>query len=267
MGGPNTFARQVNATEEADFYARVRDQRESGAGNPKPAIGDGLVSRERLEPVSSWRDEEKVVEYVGRVSRLEARRAGEVQLADVLPDGLERLLDLGCGDGALISVAMAARRTLRYAVGFDSSQPMLRLAQQRFEADERVEIEARDLNEPLPTMRSFDAVVSGFAIHHLAHERKRVLFTEIVERLRPGGVFANLEVVECATPDLQDEFYARIGRAGGDPEDVLADVESQLIWMREAGLANVDCFWRWRGFALLVGYAPSSAEAPSTAIS
>jgi tRNA (cmo5U34)-methyltransferase len=76
----------------------------------------------------------------------------------------------------------------------------------------------------------------------------------VTERLRPGGVFANLEVVECATPALQAEFYERIGRVGGDPEDVLADVASQLAWMREAGLVDVDCFWRWRGFALLVGH-------------
>jgi hypothetical protein len=26
--------------------------------------------------------------------------------------------------------------------------------------------------------------------------------------------------------------------------------------MRAASLQHVDCFWRWRGFALLVGTAP-----------
>ena len=75
--------------------------------------------------------------------------------------------------------------------------------------------------------------------------------------LRPGGVFANLEVVACATPELHEEFNRRIGRPGGDPEDILAGVEEQLAWMRDAGLEHVDCNWRWRGFAVLVGAAPS----------
>ena len=71
--------------------------------------------------------------------------------------------------------------------------------------------------------------------------------------LRPGGVFANLEVIECANDALQRRFYDAIGRPGGDPEDRLAPIGPQLDWMRTAGLRNVDCVWRWRGFALLAG--------------
>jgi cyclopropane fatty-acyl-phospholipid synthase-like methyltransferase len=130
---------------------------------------------------------------------------------------------------------------------------MITRAREQFTGDARVTIDEHDLREPIPALGSFDLVVSGFAIHHLSHERKGALFAEIAARLRPGGVFANLEVVQCATPELQDEFYRRIERPGGDPEDVLAAVEPQLEWMRSAGLRQVDCYWRWRGFALLVG--------------
>ena len=118
-------------------------------------------------------------------------------------------------------------------------------------------ITEHDLRDRLPDLGAFDLIVSGFAIHHLSDERKRTLFEEVVDRLRPGGVFANLEVVQCATPELHEEFNRRIGRPGGDPEDVLVPVGTQLQWMRAAGLGQVDCNWRWRGFALLVGQRPA----------
>ena len=204
----------------------------------------------------TWRDDAKVQEYVGRVGRLAARQAGEAELVQALPVDVARVLDLGCGDGRLAALVLDARPDAVTAVALDSSPPMLDLARARFEADVRVEVRAHDLEEPLPALGPFDVVVSGFAIHHLAHERKRSLFGEVAAVLRPGGVFANLEVVQCATPELHEEFNRRIDRPGGDPQDVLAEVEPQLAWMRDAGLVQVDCNWRWRGFALLVGRAP-----------
>jgi tRNA (cmo5U34)-methyltransferase len=203
----------------------------------------------------TWRDEEKVHEYVGRVGKLAARAAGEAELVEAMPDRVRRVLDLGCGDGRLVDVVLDARPGVDQAIGLDNSRPMLDRARERFRDDERVAVEEHDLRDTLPARGTFDAVVSGFAIHHLPHERKRSLFHEVARILRPGGVFANLEVVRCATPELQEEFHRRIGKPGGDPEDILADVEEQLGWMRAGGLAQVDCFWRWRGFALLVGTA------------
>jgi len=208
-------------------------------------------------PEHTWKDHEKVHEYVGRVGKLAARAAGEAELADNLPDQVERVLDLGCGDGRLAALVLEARPDATEAVGLDSSPPMLDLARERFGDDPRVALVEHDLEEPLPDLGAFDVIVSGFAIHHLPHRRKRSLFAEVAGMLRSGGVFANLEVVQCATEELQAEFYRRIGRPDGDAEDVLAEVEPQLAWMREAGLRQVDCAWRWRGFALLVGQAPA----------
>lgn len=208
----------------------------------------------------TWKDHEKVDEYVGRVGRLAARRAGEAELVEAFPTTVERVLDLGCGDGRLIAVALEARPHLHEAVGLDNSPPMLDLARERFAGEQRVTIREHDLHEAVPDLGPFDVVVSGFAIHHLSHDRKRALFGEVVAVLRPGGVFANLEVVQCATPDLHEEFNRRIDKPGGDPQDILAEVEPQLEWMRAAGLVQVDCYWRWRGFALLVGETANSRQ-------
>jgi SAM-dependent methyltransferase len=203
----------------------------------------------------TWKDHDKVQEYVGRVGRLAARAAGEAELVEHLPDQVERVLDLGCGDGRLAALVLEARPGAQEAVGLDHSAPMLELARARGAGDGRFAALEHDLREPLPDVGTFDVVVSGFAIHHLPDDRKRSLLDEVALILRPGGVFANLEVVQCATDTLQQEFYRRIERPGGDPEDVLAPVEPQLTWMRDAGLLDVDCMWRWRGFALLVGRA------------
>ncbi|HRD99710.1 MAG TPA: class I SAM-dependent methyltransferase [Ilumatobacteraceae bacterium] len=176
---------------------------------------------------------------------------------EALPDAVGTLVDLGCGDGRLIELVLDAHPGLTEAIGLDNSPPMLDLARQRFAGQTRVRIAEHDLAEELPGLHDIDAVVSGFAIHHLPHERKQSLFGEIVAVLRPGGVFINLEVVQCATAELHEEFNRRIERPGGDPQDILAEVEPQLEWMRNAGLTQVDCNWRWRGFALLVGQRPA----------
>jgi tRNA (cmo5U34)-methyltransferase len=205
--------------------------------------------------VATWGEQDKVEEYLDRVERLEARRAGESEFVETFPDRVHRVLDLGCGDGRLTSLILAARPALHSAVGLDSSQPMLLKARQRFAAEPRVAVLDHDLRDPLPDLGTFDLVVSGFAIHHVSDDRKRSLLAEIAAVLQPNGVFANLEVIQCATPELHAEFNRRIGRPGGDPEDRLAPVDAQLAWMRDAGLRQVDCYWRWRGFALLVGQA------------
>jgi cyclopropane fatty-acyl-phospholipid synthase-like methyltransferase len=133
---------------------------------------------------------------------------------------------------------------------------MLERARERFDADARVTLRTGDLRAPLAVPGPFDLVTSGFAIHHVADDRKRALFAEVLALLVPGGTFANLEVVASPTPELQAAFEAAIGRPGGDPEDRLASVDAQLAWMRDAGFEQVDCMWKWRGFALLVGQAP-----------
>jgi SAM-dependent methyltransferase len=210
-------------------------------------------------PTGGWSDPEQAEWYLERIGRLEARRAGEQVLADLLPPTPASLLDLGCGDGRLAALVLARCPSVTRAVAVDRSPPMLEAARERFADEPRVEVREGDLGGPLASLgiADVDVVVSGFAIHHLVDARKQELFAEVADQLRPGGVFANLEVIRSATPELHAAFRTAIGRERDDPADRLVDVETQLGWMRAAGLDQVDCLWRWRGFALLVGQAPS----------
>ena len=204
-------------------------------------------------PTGGWNDPEQVDWYTSRIGGLEPRRAGEEVLIEVLPDSPRRVLDLGCGDGRLGALVLDARASVEHLVAVDRSPPMLERARQRFADDARAVVRHWDLADAITALGRFDLVVSGFAIHHLNDERKRELFGEIVDLLSPGGTFADLEVVRSATPRRHADFLAAIGRTADDPEDHLAPVEDQLTWMRSSGFTDVDCLWRWRGFALLVG--------------
>lgn len=217
----------------------------------------GIVGAVAATPTAGWDDDDQVRWYLDRIDRLPPRLAGESVLAEVLPPAPDRVLDLGCGDGRLAALVLEHRPSVSEVVAVDRSAPMLASARERFAGDERVRIGTHDLGDPIDALGRFDVIVSGFAIHHVPDERKRALYGEVAAQLEPGGLFANLEVVQSATPELHAEFLAAIGRDADDPADRLAPVEPQLGWLRDAGLVHVDCLWRWRGMALLTGRAPA----------
>ncbi len=41
-----------------------------------------------------------------------------------------------------------------------------------------------------------------------------------------------------------------------DPSDQPAHLEDQLLWLREAGFADIDCHWKWLELALVGGAKP-----------
>nr|MBP6805533.1 class I SAM-dependent methyltransferase [Chloroflexota bacterium] len=109
-------------------------------------------------------------------------------------------------------------------------------------------------------------VVSGYSIHHQPDERKREIYAEIYDLLRPGGLFINVEHVASIDPWVegvfQDLFVDRLyafQQANGStmsreevdrtfysrPDkvaNILAPVEDQCRWLRAIGYKHVDCY-------------------------
>ncbi len=181
--------------------------------------------------------------------------------------------DLGCGSGVLAR-ALLARYRGAHATLVDFSAPMLDEARAqlgryvpspRFVAADLANSEWVDT---IADRAPFDVVVSGYAIHHLPHERKRALYREIYTRLAPGGMFVNIEHVasrthwiEAISDDLMIEslyaFHAaqRSGKTRAQvahefvhrPDkaaNVLAPVEEQCEWLRAIGYEDVDCYFK-----------------------
>lgn len=204
--------------------------------------------------VNLWTSSEHAREYLEHADSISHRNEGESALLEFLPGTTRRVLDLGTGDGRLLALVRGQHPDTE-AIALDFSPAMIEVARQRFAGDSRVTVVAHNLDEILPALGPFDAIISSFAIHHLVHERKRGLYAEIHDLLNPGGVFCNLEHVASPTPLLHEEFLQRIGFTveSEDPSNKLLDVETQLGWLREIGFADVDCHWKWRELALLAG--------------
>ncbi len=185
-----------------------------------------------------------------------------------------RVLDLGAGTGLLASFVRAAHPDAELTL-LDGSGRMLAQARETLGSDRATFVE-RDFTDPLPR-GPWDAIVSALAIHHLADDDKRDLFTRVLGGLKPGGVFVNAEQVIGPSPRFT-EFYerwheARARQAGSDDaewagalermeHDRCATVEDQLRWLRATGFAETDCLFKDHGFAVLVARRGDAATPP-----
>lgn len=207
--------------------------------------------------MNRWIDPDHARAYLARMNDIPHRTEGEATLISEVSRKSNRVLDLGCGNGHLLSLVLA-HCSAATGVGLDFSPTMLEQAQERFAADGRVTLVEHNLDDPLPDLGAFDCILSSFAIHHCTHHRKRQLYAEVFTRLEPGGNFCNLEHVSSPTQRIHDRFVAALGMtpADEDPSNKLLDVETQLRWLREIGFEEVDCLWKWRELALLSGHKP-----------
>jgi tRNA (cmo5U34)-methyltransferase len=209
------------------------------------------------KPVNLWTSNEHAREYLERADLISHRGEGESALLEFIPRGTRRVLDLGSGDGRLLAL-VRRQHPATEAVAIDFSPAMLNEARKRFAGDATVTVVEHNLDALLPPLGRFDAVISSFAIHHLMHERKKELYAEVYRLLHTGGVFCNLEHVSSPSQRLHEEFLLQIGFTveTEDPSNKLLDFETQLAWLRKIGFVDVDCHWKWRELALLVGVRP-----------
>jgi tRNA (cmo5U34)-methyltransferase len=245
-----------------------------------------VVSEPAGAPETGWRTAGLTAEYLevrkALIPMLEVMEDLVRRLLARAPRPIARFLDVGCGAGAM-SVLVGSVAGSAEAVLVDFSEPML--AEARLRGDERWEVVRADLGDPawreaLPA-GSFDAVVSGLAIHHLPGPRKRELFGEIYDLLEPGGLFVNMDHVVQHGPlaGLWDEEMlaaaVRLERGRGgersaqeiesgmlddSAEDRPDPAEDQVAWLRGVGFAPADVYFKWAEGAVFGGLRPARPQ-------
>jgi len=216
----------------------------------------------------NWEDDSFVAEWLqrqnGRVQEREREFAMIRSLIPRDPTDEFRYMDVGCGDGWLDQFVLK-RYSRAHAVLVDGSPLMLERARERLqEHGDRVTTQQADLANPewsLQIPGPIDVVVSSIAIHNLRDPlRIRTVYAEIYDLLSDGGFFVNLDYVRSAVPALRnltrraaadpEAGYVVGSSSGGNP----GTIDEQLVWVREAGFAAVECFWKEFNAALFGGF-------------
>ena len=219
-----------------------------------------VIKNRIIDDHSNWRASSRVTDYLNRLDKIPHRTEGEILLCEFIPKKTKRILDLGTGNGRLIKLLKEKIPTVK-SVAIDFSPPMLKEFRREFVDDDTIKIIEHDLTYPLPTnLGKFDAIISSFAIHHLMHNRKKDLYSEIFSILKPGGIFCNLDHISSESKKLNQYFRKVMGRRPINKEHGkrLTRIHIQLEWLLEIGFVDVDCYWRWLEFALLIGFKPSN---------
>lgn len=231
---------------------------------------------------AAWKDPQRVKRFLSVTRAAIPMAVQQLQVMayvvrQALPD-VSVFLDVGSGSG-ILSQVMREQYPAAKAVLVDYSEPLLEVARSQF-TPQQAAIFQQDLNQPdwaktVVAYSPFDAVVSGYAIHHLSDARKQALYAEIYDLLRPGGIFVNVEHVASPSTWVEDLFihsfadnlyqvvqhdgftYEQIvERLREDDGDIVAPVEHQCDWLREIGFSNVDCFMKIYAFAVFGGTKP-----------
>ena len=191
-----------------------------------------------------------------------------------------RVLDLGAGTG-LFAWHVIRRFPQARLVLYDISSQMLDVARERFaELEDRVSVVEADYLR-LDALDTYDAVVSSFSIHHLAHVDKQRLFSLAYRALKSSGAFINIDQIQAPTPDLMDLYWygwlEKVRSAGADEEQVQesirrrrkldndATLSDQLRWLADAGFTDVDCIYKHYFIGVLYGRKqPAAGPRPTS---
>lgn len=175
-----------------------------------------------------------------------------------------KILDLGAGTGLFSEFVLRKYPSASISL-VDVSEKMLDIAKERFKDNKNVNFVCQNI-ETFEPDKTYDAVISSLAIHHLDDQNKINLYNRIYRMLQKNGLFINAEQVEGETPYLKalnhqkwtdfventeltreekDAGYERVKL------DTRSSLTEQLVWLKDSGFHEVDCLFKYYDFTVI----------------
>lgn len=177
--------------------------------------------------------EEMSAFFARRLARYEDVHLGNwgelyAHIADFFDEGLETLLDIGCGTGLELE-AFYRRFPEARIMGIDLSGDMLARAREKFTGKRFQGIEADYFVHPFPA-EAFDVALSFETLHHFPYEKKGKIYEKLFWALKNGGYYIECDYVACCQEeeDLCRERLARARAKSALPEDVFLHIDTPL---------------------------------------
>ncbi|MGH3301840.1 MAG: class I SAM-dependent methyltransferase [Streptosporangiaceae bacterium] len=231
-----------------------------------------------------WRSDEIVANWAAEAAERERNHAAQWRLmALLMPFGEQAdvtFLDLGAGTGAA-SRAILERHRRSNAILADFSPEMMGAGEAElrpFAGRYRyVEFDLLAGAWPAAIPAAVDAIVTSLCVHHLPDERKRSLFGEIFQRIRPGGCYLNYDPVRAEDPvvtatwtrvidqESPEAAQKRLHRTAHEQARFenhvryISPLDLQLDFLRSAGFQGVDVWWKRLDYVIFGGYRPGSS--------
>lgn len=163
-----------------------------------------------------------------------------------------RVVDLGAGDGRLAEAVLLhfPRATLVALEG--SAPPREDLAARLAPFGNRARIVAFDVTglDWWDRMFGADVVMSAFGLNGLNDAKKRYLYKAAADRLSPRGGLL-----------IADDVVVQHPLAFAPPRETFpAALLHQLMWLKHAGFAAVDCFRVEEGQAVFGGFKQAAGS-------
>ena len=196
---------------------------------------------ELSKSIDTYESSSRIAAYDEAMQIMHPNRRKMVKIAlDFLPfeppDRI-RLLDLGVGTG-LVTEAMLRRFPRCSVVAVDGAGKMLEAAHARLGSlANRVEFRKTTIERvkaALADCSPFDAVVSSFALHHLAPASKRRAIESCVGLLCKAGWFLNADLVVAEAPSAEARIQRLrvegvLRRSGGESPFSTADAIREYL--------------------------------------